>query len=59
MVHTSMVLPKSGSIIKIQQEFKASNYPYFLECNAHLFWPNYVAKIMVCITFDGKLEKHR
>jgi hypothetical protein len=33
--------------------------PYLLECNVHLFWPNYVAKIRVRIRFDCKLEKHR
>jgi hypothetical protein len=32
--------------------------PYLLECNAHLFWPNYVAKIRVGIRFDCKLEKN-
>jgi hypothetical protein len=30
--------------------------PYLLECNAHLFWPNYVAKIRVHIRFDGALD---
>jgi hypothetical protein len=30
--------------------------PYLLECNAHLFWPNYVVKIRVRITFDGALD---
>jgi hypothetical protein len=30
--------------------------PYLLECNAHLFWPNYVTKFRVRIRFDCKLE---
>jgi hypothetical protein len=30
--------------------------PYLLECNAHLFWPNYVAKIRVRIRFYGALD---
>jgi hypothetical protein len=30
--------------------------PFLLECNANLFWPNYIAKIRVHIRFDCKLE---
>jgi hypothetical protein len=29
--------------------------PYLLECDAHLFWPNYVAKIR----FDGALDSRK
>jgi hypothetical protein len=36
--------------------FYFSVIPYLLECNAHLFWPNYVTKIRVHIRFDGALD---
>jgi hypothetical protein len=47
--------PKSGKLPKLEGEIRL---PYLLECNAHLFWPNYVAKIRVRIRFNCKLEKH-